>query len=74
MVREPRLVERGTKEGAEHGLGAGGSISRPARVRPLLRQEADFFCETRWYREVMTLALGFPRTGFYLPAANKCKM
>ena len=35
-------VERGTGEAAEDGLGVGGSIGRLARVRPLLRFEANF--------------------------------
>ena len=39
--REPRLVERGTEEAAEDGLGVGVSIGSHTRVRPLLRKEAD---------------------------------
>ena len=35
-------MKRGTAEAAEDGLGVGGSIGRLARVRPLLRFEADF--------------------------------
>ena len=40
-VREPCLVEMGTETEAEHGPGAGVSIGRHARVRPLKRFEAD---------------------------------
>ena len=36
-LREPRLLERGAMEAAEHGLGAGTSIGSRSRVRPLLR-------------------------------------
>ena len=35
-----RLVRGDMKDAAEHGLGAGRSIGRPSRVRPLLRFEA----------------------------------
>ena len=35
-------MERGIEKAAEDGPGVGGSIGRPARVRPLLRFEADF--------------------------------
>ena len=38
-VREPCLVEMGTEETGEHGLGAGASKRCP-RVRPLKRFEA----------------------------------
>ena len=41
LSREPRLVERGIEKAAEDGPGVGGSIGRPARVRPLLRFEAE---------------------------------
>ena len=34
-------VERGIEEATEHGLGVGESIGRLARVRPLLRFEAE---------------------------------
>ena len=71
MVREPRLVEWGTRKTAEHGLGVGRSIGRLARVRPLLRFEAEnpvimagFFCESRWYRDFM-LALAMQERVFY---------
>ena len=37
-VREPSKVRVGTEEAAEHGLGAGLSIGRQLRVRPLQRQ------------------------------------
>ena len=39
---EPGLVRAGTAEAAEHGLGAGVSISSHSRVRPLLRLESSF--------------------------------
>ncbi len=49
-VREPRLVEGGTQEAAEHGLGAEMPIGRHFRVRPLTRFEVLFKHESRWYR------------------------
>ena len=54
--REPRLVERGTEEAAEHGLGAGMSIGRLPRVRPLKRFEAN----TRHCEPVRTLVWQSP--------------
>ena len=70
-VREPRKVGGGTGKEAEHGLGAGLSIGRESRERPLTRFEANIlsllgcraacgdvrFCESRWYR-VGFVALG----------------
>ena len=41
-VREPWKVRVGTAKRAEHGLGAGPSIGRRLRVRPLSRVEAAF--------------------------------
>ena len=66
---EPGLVRAGTAEAAEHGLGAGVSIGRHSRVRPLLREEADFFCETRWYR-VNFVALGVFQGRFFFLGGN----
>ena len=40
-VREPCLVGMGTETEAEHGPGAGVSIGRHARVRPLTRLESS---------------------------------
>ena len=40
-VREPCLVEMGTGKEAEHGPGAGVSIGRHSRVRPLKRPESS---------------------------------
>ena len=40
-VREPCLVGMGTETEAEHGPGAGVSIGRHARVRPLKRSESS---------------------------------
>ena len=63
-VREPCLVEMGTQETGEHGLGAGLSTGRQSRVRPLKRFEANtvianqcahwcgnlpVICKLRWY-------------------------
>ena len=61
MIREPRLVEWGTKETAEHGLGVGVSIGRHARVRPLLRFEAEKppLCKGRWHGIAVTEGLSF---------------
>ena len=39
----PGLVRRDMGETAEHGLGAGGSIGRLSRVRPLERFESSLF-------------------------------
>ena len=38
---EPGLVRAGTADAAEHGLGAGASIGRRSRVRPLERLESS---------------------------------
>ena len=46
-VREPRQVRGGTEEAAEHGLGAGMSIGRHFRVRPLKRFEANLVIARR---------------------------
>ena len=40
-VREPCLVGMGTGKEAEHGPGAGVSIGRHSRVRPLKRPESS---------------------------------
>ena len=45
---EPCLVRVGTAEAAEHGLGAGVSISRHSRVRPLLREESSVLFPKLW--------------------------
>ena len=42
LFREPRLLRRGTDDFSEDGLGAGDSIGRISRVRPLLRFESSF--------------------------------
>ena len=75
-VREPRLVERGTQEEAEHGIGAVLPMYfRPPRVCPLQRKgsadfiiaslEAETFCETRWYR-VIFVALELLKGDFFI--------
>ena len=51
-AREPRLVEWGAREVGEHGLGAGASIGRCPRVRPLKRFEARAACESGWYHGI----------------------
>ena len=63
LSREPRLVERGIEKAAEDGPGVGGSIGRPARVRPLLRFEADIFCHS----EGNLLPVGIPISCWGLP-------
>ena len=50
-------MERGTEEAAEHGLGAGASIFRPTRVRPLLRFEVGISPRTKVVPRSKTLAL-----------------
>ena len=42
-VREPCLVGMGTGKAVEHGPGAGVSIGRHARVRPLERSKSSLF-------------------------------
>ena len=76
-VREPCQVRVGTEKDAEHGLGAGPSIGRRSRVRPLKRVEAEgSLCETRWYR-VIFVALEFLRGDFSFERSlfmcEKCK-
>ena len=47
-VREPRKVRGGTIKAAEHGLGAGFSIGREPRVRPLKRGESSVSSDSKW--------------------------
>jgi len=46
-VREPGKVGAGTEEAGEHGPGAGTSIGRRSRVRPLLRFESSLFFDLK---------------------------
>ena len=61
-VREPCLVGMGTGKAAEHGPGAGVSIGRHARVRPLKRFEGvhgkNGDCDVGVYRLGMTTLCG----------------
>ena len=41
-------MERGTVKGAEHGLGADGSIGRAIRGRPLKRFESSYSLTIKW--------------------------
>ena len=50
--REPRLVERGTEEAAEHGPGAAQVISSLRRVRPLKRRSMVVLPEAQAARSV----------------------
>jgi len=48
--REPRLVEWGTKEMAEHGLGAAQATGSLRRVRPLPRRSMLVLPEASFVR------------------------
>ena len=71
MSREPRLVERGTEETAEHGLGAGESIFRPARVRPLLRFEVGISPRIKVVPRSIYFRPCYARAILYLHNTNK---
>ena len=62
--REPRLLERGTRQPAEHGLGASGSIGRLRRVRPLQRLKVCFLRTKQGGTASIFVALDLDQGGF----------
>jgi len=64
----------GYGNGAEHGLGVGGSIGRSARVRPLLRVEVRNFRTNQGGTAKYLLSPLLCKGDFYVVFDKKCKI